>query len=191
MLDTYIKNKGITKTIIHNNNNTQVNEMYWDTDYDGRQANISLDVNSNGKLQHYEVELNNQDLANILNIPTVDIPLEKRLTRDFKKTNKFNEAPLMIEFDSPPLVPLEPSYSKLDKPFYTHISSPLKNEEIIIPLTIDKKTSQPNYFTKKSHRKHSKKSHKIYRHIKSSHSKDKTYKSKHKKSSRRISRRTI
>ena len=185
MLDTYIKNKGITKTIIHNNNNTQVNKMNWDADYDGRQANISLDVNSNGKIGHYEIELDNEDLANILNIPSVDTPLEKRLTRDFKKTNKFNENPLLIEFDSPPLVPLEPSYHKQDNPFYTHISSPLKNEEFIIPLTVKKKSSQSNYFTKTPYRKHSKKSHKFYRRIKSSISKHKTYKNRHKKTSRR------
>ena len=34
MLNTFIKNKGYTKTIIHDNNNNRVNELDWDADYD-------------------------------------------------------------------------------------------------------------------------------------------------------------
>jgi len=49
MLDTFIKNKGTTKTIIHNNNKNYYNEVNWDADYDGEKANISLDIDENGK----------------------------------------------------------------------------------------------------------------------------------------------
>jgi hypothetical protein len=53
MLDTFIKNRGTTKTIIHNKNNHQqvnkVNELNWDADYDGKKANISLDFNNDGE----------------------------------------------------------------------------------------------------------------------------------------------
>ena len=36
MLDTYIKNRGSTKTIIHNNNHNKISEANWDVDYDGK-----------------------------------------------------------------------------------------------------------------------------------------------------------
>ena len=39
MLDTYIKNRGSTKTIIHDNNRNNVNVIKWDADYDGTEAN--------------------------------------------------------------------------------------------------------------------------------------------------------
>uniref|UniRef100_A0A6C0EPS3 Uncharacterized protein n=1 Tax=viral metagenome TaxID=1070528 RepID=A0A6C0EPS3_9ZZZZ len=184
MLDTYIKNKGITKTILHNNNNTEVSEINWDAAYDGQEANISVDLNSNGKIAHYEIELDNQDLANILNIPSVDMSLEKRLKRDFKKQNRFTREPLLVELEPPSLIPSEPSYHKTTSPVYTHISSPLKNEEFIIPSSIDKKRSS-NDFTKRPYRKHSKKSHKFYRRVKTSNSKHKTYRNKNKKTNRR------
>ena len=44
MLNTYIKNRGMTKTISHNDNKNSVNEATWDADYDGSTANISLDL---------------------------------------------------------------------------------------------------------------------------------------------------
>ena len=75
MLNTFIKNRGTTKTIIHDNhhnrNKNNVSEINWDADYDGKVANVSLELNSNGKTGHYDVKLNNKDLAKILNISKV------------------------------------------------------------------------------------------------------------------------
>ena len=80
MLDTYVRNRGTTKTIIHNNRHNDVSEINWDADYDGDFANISLDLNQNGKTNHYDVKLDNEDLANILNIPSVNLPIHNRLS---------------------------------------------------------------------------------------------------------------
>lgn len=85
MLDTYIKNRGTTKTIIHNNNHNDVKEMKWDAKYDGDVAKVSLDLKNNGKVKHYNIKLDNSDLAKIFNIDSVNLPLDKRLKRDFKK----------------------------------------------------------------------------------------------------------
>ena len=68
MLNTFIKNTGTTKTIIHNNNKNNVNEIKWDADYDGSEANISLKLTNNGEREKYHFSLDNNDLANILNI---------------------------------------------------------------------------------------------------------------------------
>ena len=45
MLETYMKNKGTTKTIFHNNDTNIVKKYDWDIDYDGDKAKISIDTN--------------------------------------------------------------------------------------------------------------------------------------------------
>ena len=212
MLNTYIKNRGTTKTIIHNNNHNAVNQLEWDADYDGNVANISVDLINNGKVGHYDVKLDNDDLAKILNVNSVKSPIHKRLKNDFKK-GRFHHDPSIYniyfdDFKSPALRPIAPMYineepetvslnnlvSKYNPtvsldpetidpetiedqlleiavPKHSHISSPLTNEELIIPLTIDKDS--------KSLGKH--KTHRIYKHhIKSAAKGLKKNKSKHK-----------
>ena len=68
MLNTYIKNRGMTQTIIHNNNQNHFNEIDWDADYDGNNANISVTATTDGNKQHFDVKLDNEDLANLLSI---------------------------------------------------------------------------------------------------------------------------
>jgi hypothetical protein len=140
MLDTYIKNRGYTKTIIQNNNTNENNEIKWDADYDGNKAFIDMNINRNGYNDHYFFSLNNEDLASLLNIDSEDFPLEKRLRRDFKKKQfKYNTQFYQIE--------LEPTKHS------THISSPLINEEYIeIPKSV--------YSVTKRHYKRHPKTHK-------------------------------
>jgi len=190
MLDTFIKNRGITKTIIHRKNKNVINEVNWDADYDGKHANISVDLNKNGEHDHYDVTLNNNDLANILNIKSIDNPLEKRLKNDFI-TSSFKCDPNIYKLelvDLPKIIPTEPEpihiYDKekllnndsikellhsMSEKKHTHISTPLPNEETIIPLTINGKTIDKYTLTpKKRHRKL--KTHKTYKIFKKSKS---------------------
>lgn len=177
MLDTYIKNKGITKTIFHHNNHNDVSEISWDADYDGDMANIAVDMNENGNYGHYELKLTNEDLAGILNVPSVDLPLDKRLLNDF---NNIDPNMYMVEFQNK--ISPDPSISQY-KPCtinqtnntptelfqsihpetkkYTHISSPLPNEEFIIPIQINDKTVDKYTITPKRRHKHLK-THKTY-----------------------------
>jgi fibronectin type 3 domain-containing protein len=191
MLDTFIKNRGETKTILHNNNHNDISKINWDAEYDGDIANVSLDFNTNGKKGHYDIQLNNNDLAEILNIPTVNSPIDKRLLYDFKRNqDRKNMRQYMIEIDnmkkistpeilrpSPEiLIPrqeiLTPKINKPDTPFYTHFSSPLPNEELLIPLRI-KKTKKTNSLSISKRNKRNKKHHtyKVYRRVKSANSK--------------------
>lgn len=180
MLNTYIKNRGSTKTIMHDNNKNNINEIEWDADYDGNEANISLDLVNNGKTQHYNVKLDNDDLANILNINSVQKPIHNRLKNDFKNV-RFHKDPSMYniyldDFKTPtliskynPTVSLEleqehPMASlgqllQIEQPKHTHFSSPLTDEELIIPLTIDKNTDTPS----KIYRKRPYKTHRVYK----------------------------
>jgi hypothetical protein len=173
MLDTYVRNRGATKTIIHNNHHNNVSEINWDADYDGNFANISLDLNQNGKTNHYDVKLDNGDLAEILNVPSVNLPIHKRLSDDFiyidqpkelhldlerKRSRKHRQRPSLVAFEniSQPLLPdqIQSSQRSIKNPgFYTHISSPLQNEEILVPLSFDKKTLNRYTMTPNKHHK--------------------------------------
>jgi hypothetical protein len=88
MNKAYIKNKGTT-TLISSlpgsdcPGNDNYNKIDWDIDYDGNVANIEMDVNSNGKSKHFNYELTNDDLVDILNVPSFQMPLEERLMADF------------------------------------------------------------------------------------------------------------
>jgi hypothetical protein len=181
MLNTFIKNRGTTKTIIHNNNDNNVNEIKWDADYDGDVANISLDLTNNGNVNHYNVKLNNDDLANILNINSVKMPIHKRLEKDFKKAS-FHKDPSMYniyldDFRSPALMPIPPiqTQTDIDKPDSftdeilqtmkpsSRVLSPLPNEELIIPLTIDENESEiPVIFNGNTKHRLRPKTHKVY-----------------------------
>ena len=96
--------KGEMKTIVSTTTNGKphVNEMHWDADYDGEKANISVDIHDNHlkSPKHYEVQLNNDDLAEMLSVPSVNMPLEKRLKRDFMKKTRTTRRKRIIEIDT-------------------------------------------------------------------------------------------
>jgi hypothetical protein len=164
MLNTYIKNRGSTKTIVHTNNKNKVNEISWDADYDGENANISIDLNDNGnQTKHYDIQLDNKNLAEILNIPSVNIPLEKRLMLDFKKTRKnVYKQPMVIEFDMGNI----DNMNNMDKPFSSpitrenilesmmvpYLASPLPNEEFLPKKTMRLYRKPRSYTRHKKHR---------------------------------------
>lgn len=77
----YIQNQGITQTIIQENHHRpKINQIKWDADYDGHNANIVIQDN-----QHNQVfaRLDNNDLTRMLNHDSVNIPIDKRLHTDF------------------------------------------------------------------------------------------------------------
>ena len=175
MLDTYIKNQGVTQTIVHDNNNNHFNQIKWDADYDGNIANISVNSNIDGKKDRFNISLDNDDLADILNIPSVNMPIDKRLQLDFQDLYYRPES--FIEFPTRLTVPeLEPRKPKTVKDstmkelITRGISSPAQNEELIVPLTIDKKTIDDYVLTpnKRHRRRKTHITHKVYKKNKSS-----------------------
>jgi hypothetical protein len=189
MLSTFIKNKGISKTIIHKDNKNYYNEMNWDADYDGDEANISLDIDDNGSKGHIEMKMNNDELAEILNIPSVNKSLDKRLYGDFMTRKPIEEDQVIQIYIKPKpiLHSVKDSYEKHKKKVhfndntrneledtieklihnspseqkYTHISSPVPEEDILFPLTLTNKRTRRHHHKKpkthvtyKIHRKH-------------------------------------
>ena len=80
---SYIKNYGFTKTQIQDNGHSINNEFKWQGDYDGKIANIDLDINNNGNTEFVSIKLNNNDLRHIFGIQPVETTLDKRLVNDF------------------------------------------------------------------------------------------------------------
>lgn len=205
MLSTFIKNKGISSTIIHKDNKNYYNEINWDADYDGEKANISLDIDDNGSKGHVEMKMNNDELSEILNIPSINKTLDKRLYSDFlTRTPKHIEDDKIIQIYIKPKPILHDNFRfvkhkkkvhfddnnidndveinsrnefldnienliepSLSQQKYTHISSPVSQEEIIFPLNVSNKHSHShsrrhhkkpknpkNHITYKVHRKH-------------------------------------
>lgn len=148
MLNTYIKNRGITQTIIQDNGNSHINELNWNADYDGDIAKISLDSNTNGNKEHYVLKLNNEDLANMLNAPSVNTPIHKRLEMDFFPNEQI--------------------------PIYK-MTPPNNNDELVIPLTIYKRNKRAYHHHKRSKTHKNSKSHKTHKKTKS-HKRSKSHK---------------
>jgi hypothetical protein len=191
MLNTYIKNRGLTQTLIHTNNRNQFNETNWDADYDGNVANISVTSNTDGNKKRYNVSLDNEDLANLLNVPSISMPIDKRLQFDFAQP-EFKHDPRILQIELPDSKPefineadklITDSMQKtnvLESAIpRNYLSSPLTNEELIVPITIDDKTIDNYTLTPRRRHRH-KKMHKTYKVYK----KQKSPKSKSKKSTR-------
>lgn len=191
MLETYIKNRGMTKTLIHSNNKNQINEINWDADYDGNRANIDLDIANHGHHNKLHFTLDNNDLANILNVNSINLPLHQRLKNDFKK--KIKQKPLIYQIEiegdnnnpsiSPLIIPKKERFESLQEehnpflerqlPFLEqpksleelykpYLSSPKSNEEYIIPISINDRSSKNYTYTPtKRHKKF--KTHKSYK----------------------------
>lgn len=82
-MSSYIQNYGFTKTLIQDNQDNLHNEIQWQSDYDGRIANIDVDINNNGNREFVSMQLNNNKLRQIFGIQPVEVTLEKRLMNDF------------------------------------------------------------------------------------------------------------
>jgi hypothetical protein len=92
----FIKNTGKTKTSIYINEENKddkreelkKNEIEWDADYNGKVANVDLNIDNNGIKKHLQMRLNNQDLAELFNVPSIGGDLHKRIKNDFISTNR-------------------------------------------------------------------------------------------------------
>jgi hypothetical protein len=80
----YIKNMGSTQTFIKvPYEKERYNDIHWDANYDGEQANIRLNIDDNGNNAEIRAKLDNNDLAQLLNVPSIRGDLDARLTNDF------------------------------------------------------------------------------------------------------------
>ena len=79
MDNVYIKSTGFTQTQVNDN----VSATSWNANYDGNDAKLSMNINDNGSNEHIKVRMSNEDLMKILNVPTIQGPIDKRLRETF------------------------------------------------------------------------------------------------------------
>ena len=95
-MPSYVQNYGFTKTLFKDNNNNEFNNtVKWKGDYDGKLANIDVDINDNGNREFVNMKLNNNDIRNMFGVQPVEGSLEKRLTNDFLNKSKYK--PITLE----------------------------------------------------------------------------------------------
>ena len=105
--EAYIKNVGSTQTFIKNpNEKERFNDIHWEAEYDGEQANISVNIDDNGNNAKLTANLDNNDLSRLLNIPVLSGNLDERLRNDYA-------IPLLEEVEQKPTPLLEEVRPKL------------------------------------------------------------------------------
>jgi hypothetical protein len=110
--------------------------------------------------------MNNNEISEILNIPTIDSPIDKRLFNDFlgKKPKQMEDQNMVLIYKIPNKTRKHVKFidsvdqnelidtienmkmPKKSKKIFTHISSPFPSESLIFPLHLKKNT-------KKTHRR--------------------------------------
>jgi hypothetical protein len=83
-------NIGSTNTTIRNNDDVKNSSIKWTGNYDGKLANIHVDVNDNGRKENMDIKLTNDDLTQLLGYPSIEKQLDIRLFDDFLGTQKPN-----------------------------------------------------------------------------------------------------
>ena len=95
-MPSYVQNYGFTKTLFQDKDNNEFNNtVKWKGDYDGKLANIDVDINDNGNREFVSMKLNNNDIRNMFGIQPVEGSLEKRLINDFLSKSKYK--PITLE----------------------------------------------------------------------------------------------
>ena len=74
MDNTYLKSQGTAKTYFEGEGERHENQTSWEIDYDGKEADIHLDIKTDGEKGSVNVKLDNEDLAELLQTPSVKIP---------------------------------------------------------------------------------------------------------------------
>ena len=91
-----IDNTGLTKVIYTEGNKSPKKTVFkWDGKYDGKNANIHMNLNVDGKNTQSDLKLSNNELMKILGANVVDKPIDQRLeSLDEDVSNLYSESPL-------------------------------------------------------------------------------------------------
>ena len=86
MKNINVVNVGYSETFVKDNNRQYFNEMEWEGNYDGERAKLNINMNDNGKKEHVQLDLNNKEIMNMLKYPSVNKPIDERLSEDYLGT---------------------------------------------------------------------------------------------------------
>ena len=130
-----VTNHGFNQTAVLNGDYqlNNISKISWDANYNGQNGNMALDISKNGHNKHIDVKFNNEDLAEILNVPSVTMPLEQRLKSDFLiKNRKTRKRPMIVELIS-------------DRPLTYDLFAPMKRKRKRKTTKRTTKTSKRTY----------------------------------------------
>ena len=68
MKSNFAISSGSAQSVTINNGKAKTNGLKWDANYNGEVANVDLNLNENGREQHYKVEMTNEELEKIANM---------------------------------------------------------------------------------------------------------------------------
>ena len=92
-MTTYIQNYGIAKTLYKENNKKHKNSLKWLGEYNGKDANIQLEIEDDGHKDFKKIHLDNNEIMDLLGVHPVEVPIDQRLNNDFLLSHMpmFNE----------------------------------------------------------------------------------------------------
>ena len=141
MKSNFAISSGSAQSVTINNGKAKTNGLKWDANYNGEVANVDLNLNENGREQHYKVEMTNEELEKIANMFATrsnDEIIDKRLLADFNENNMKPQMILEINdinsYRQPRRPRLEMQNPVSSSNYLTHISSPTSFEDLIIPF---------------------------------------------------------
>ena len=79
----YMKTKGQGKIFTQTGSERHSMKASWDVDYDGQEMDVNVNIVKDGKREHIHEKLDNEDLAQLLNLPAKKRSLHDRLSQDF------------------------------------------------------------------------------------------------------------
>ena len=129
-----IDNTGLTKVIYTEGNKSPKKTVFkWDGKYDGKNANIHMNLNVDGKKTQSDLKLSNNELMKILGANVVDKPIDQRLELlDEDVSNLYSESPLsaspypMMMMQSPSNVPVFVNEMPMPMSMSMPMSMPIK-----------------------------------------------------------------
>jgi hypothetical protein len=86
-----IQNYGSTKTFVQTNGEKHMNNIDWKLKYDGNNVRGKVNVKNDKDSKHYKINMDNNDLAQLLNMPKYKKPIHKRLEDDLFFLNDDND----------------------------------------------------------------------------------------------------
>jgi len=143
-----IKSKGTAENYMNNNSDKHNESFAWDIDYDGRQADIDLHMETDGEKKHLQFQLDNEDLAKMLNYASEPQEIDERLMQDFPLSPLVTTSPNMINtysYPSPYQDQEEPSWEETvdyEEPVSLPMNETPKIKIKIIPAEAIRTTSR-------------------------------------------------
>jgi hypothetical protein len=125
-----IDNTGQTELIYKEGNKSPKKTVFkWDGNYDGKNANIHMNLDVDGKQTKSDIKLSNEDIMELLSQNTINKSLDQRLDDDFNNTMFQNQPPVYTgEMPMPSEIPGQmymPTAMHIDTPMPRQMSRPI------------------------------------------------------------------